>query len=398
MAPASGNRSRQREREDREKGSRSVISVEESMSRKFRQNDMRSKIIHSHHTQHDLEDRDHLREDIERRAQKAILGENYAQKKLYSTENDMEIKNSEGRNSEHALHESQRDLESQRRQLQQASQWADHSHRERISLCPELERKNRLHQESYARSCQEIEEWKRRCYKEENEVIQQTFDEYSTQHGREWRTVSLLRDQVGNLQQQLDFLKDEKEFHDPDPSSSSSRSHVPHQPLVTSSTRRKPSHESGVLRNAREDMSFPGGVFACQPARRQNLDEIRNNSTKLATSSRMNRRDGIETSESGEPLQAIPMPCFQGRARVESRDSGDCPMSVTKNHAARIGKFSHSGMTNYPGFSTPEMNFGKFLDHTEFQSWRVNFRTDVCSRAKNPSLASDQRNRNSQIN
>ena len=121
--------------------------------------------------------------------------------------------------------------------MQQASRCADHAHRERISLCSELERKNRLHQESYARSCQEIEELKRRCYEEENEVIQHKLDEYSTQHGREWRTVSLLRDQVGKLQQQLDFLKDEKEFHDPDSWSSSSRSHVPH----------------------------PGGVFACQP-------------------------------------------------------------------------------------------------------------------------------------
>ena len=30
---------------------------------------------------------------------------------------------------------------------------------------------------------------------------------------------------------------------------------------------------------------------------------------------------------------------------------------------------------------------GKFPDHTEFQSWIVNFRTEVCSRAKNHTLA-----------
>ena len=52
----------------------------------------------------------------------------------------------------------------------------------------------------------------------------------------------------------------------------------------------------------------------------------------------MNRRDGIAKSGSGEPLQAIPiLPCLQGRARVESRDSGDRPMSMTHYHAAGMG-------------------------------------------------------------
>ena len=30
---------------------------------------------------------------------------------------------------------------------------------------------------------------------------------------------------------------------------------------------------------------------------------------------------------------------------------------------------------------------GRFPDHSEFQSWIVNFRTEVCSKAKNPTLA-----------
>ena len=65
------------------------------------------------------------------------------------------------------LIESQRVLESQRRQLLEANQWADQAQRERIHLCSELEMKNRLHQECYARSCQEIEELNRRCFEEE---------------------------------------------------------------------------------------------------------------------------------------------------------------------------------------------------------------------------------------
>ena len=76
----------------------------------------------------------------------------------------------ERRNSEYALIESQRELGSQRLQLSEANQWADQAQRERIHLCSELEMKNRLHRECYARSCQEIEELKRRCYQEENTV------------------------------------------------------------------------------------------------------------------------------------------------------------------------------------------------------------------------------------
>ena len=78
-------------------------------------------------------------------------------------------------------------------------------------------------------------------------------------------------------------------FHDPASSSSSGRSHVPQQPLITSSSRTKPSRESWLLRNTWEDMSIPGSVFACQPVR-QNPDELYNDSGTLATSSRMNRQ------------------------------------------------------------------------------------------------------------
>ena len=33
------------------------------------------------------------------------------------------------------------------------------------------------------------------------------------------------------------------------------------------------------------------------------------------------------------------------------------------------------------------MHLGEFPDHAEFQSWVVNFRTEVCSKAKNPTRA-----------
>ena len=160
---------RQREREDTE-NSGSVISVDESISRKSRRNitnDARSKISHSRLTQHELssDERD-VREHFERRARQTKKKVKFQlRRKLYSTQYDMEIKDLERKNSEYALFESQRELESQRQHLRQASQWADHAQREK-NLLGELERKNRLHHECHARSCQEIEELKRRCYKQ----------------------------------------------------------------------------------------------------------------------------------------------------------------------------------------------------------------------------------------
>ena len=167
---------RQREREEREG---SVISVAESMSRNSRRNGTGSHSLQTHREFYS-DERD-LREHLERRAQQAILGENSVQRKLHLNEYNMEIQKLERRNSENALIESRRELESQRVQLLEANQWADQAQRERMHLCSELEMKNHLHQECYARSCQENEELKKRCYKEENEVTQQKLNEPSTQ-------------------------------------------------------------------------------------------------------------------------------------------------------------------------------------------------------------------------
>ena len=51
-----------------------------------------------------------------------------------------------------------------------------------------------------------------------------------------------------------------------------------------------------------------------------------------------------------------------------------------------MGTCTQSGMI-IPSYLSLEMHLGKFPDHTEFQSWIVNFRTEVCSKAKNPTRA-----------
>ena len=91
----------------------SVISVAESMSQKSRRNSIRSHSLQTHRDFYS-DERDH-REDLERRAQQAVLGEQAAERKFHLTEDDLEIQNLERRNSEYALIESRRELD----------QWAD---------------------------------------------------------------------------------------------------------------------------------------------------------------------------------------------------------------------------------------------------------------------------------
>ena len=114
----------------------------------------------------------------------------------------------------------QRELESQRHQLRQASQWADQAQRERISLCGELELKIRLSQENYTRCRQEFQELRRRCNREER-LTQHRLEELSVQQRRDPDTVSRLLTQIRELQDKIDFLSDAREFHDPESGSNS---------------------------------------------------------------------------------------------------------------------------------------------------------------------------------
>ena len=54
------------------------------------------------------------------------------------------------------------------------------------------------------------------------------------------------------------------------------------------------------------------------------------------------------------------------------------------NHTG--GTYSHSGIIDYPRFPISELHLGKFPDSMEFQSWKVNFMTEVCSKTVDPHL------------
>ena len=173
--------------------------------------------------------------------------------------------------------------------------------------------KNRLHQECYARSCQEIEELKRRCCEEGNEVTRPKMNEYSLQHDQESRTVSLLRDQVRKSQERLEFSEYANIFQDPDSPSSSGSAHVSHQALVTSSSR-KTSRETRMQRNRRGNKSVLRNVLIVN-LHNECLRSYIMIQDIWETPPGIQRREGIEKSGSEEPLQSTLLLCFSVRAR-----------------------------------------------------------------------------------
>ena len=96
------------------------------------------------------------------------------------------------RNSDVALCEIHLEFESQRLQLQQANQWADQAQGDKISLCGELEMRNRLFRENQAKDCQEIEELRRICCEETDRAKQARIDELSMHQEVNFTTESIV--------------------------------------------------------------------------------------------------------------------------------------------------------------------------------------------------------------
>ena len=181
-----------------------------------------------------MRDRENLHKILEREAESSIQGENEAQKNYQRLKLMWKLERWEQRSSEIALHESYRELETQRLQLLQANIW-DNAQSERVSLCGELGMRNKLFQESHTKDCQEIEELRRRCCEESDRARQAKLDELSMMQQRDPQTVSQLLAQTRESQDEANSLSDAREFHDPETAGSSGASHVSSPPLTNPS-------------------------------------------------------------------------------------------------------------------------------------------------------------------
>ena len=98
-----------------------------------------------------MSDRQNLHEFLARKDESAVQGEIAAQKRLSEADSDLEIRRWDQKNSEIALYESHRELESRRLQQHQADQWADQAQKEKLLVATTvssrekgLERRNEM--------------------------------------------------------------------------------------------------------------------------------------------------------------------------------------------------------------------------------------------------------------
>ena len=103
----------------------SKASVEGTLSRGKRDRDLESVQTQS--------ERRNLHVYLEQKDEMAVQGECAARRRLSEAEAGMDIRNWEQRNSDIALYETNRELESERLERCQANQWADQAQRERLT-------------------------------------------------------------------------------------------------------------------------------------------------------------------------------------------------------------------------------------------------------------------------
>ena len=144
------------------------------------------------------------------------------------------------------------------------------------------------------------------------------MDKLSKQQERGPNTVGQLLTLIKELQDKVNSLSDARDFHDPDTASSSGASHVPNKPFVISSSKRKLSCDSGLLRDTRNGVGIiQGNLFEDPLAREGHPTRFFENSRNLASSSRRLGNDSTgnvmerEQEVRQEPLHSsIPLPCF----------------------------------------------------------------------------------------
>ena len=281
---------------------------------------------------------------LEQKAELAVQGGCAAQKRLSQPGAEMDTRNWEQRNDDIALCETNWELESQRLELYQANQWADQAQREKMNLCEELEMRNRLFQECRARNCQEVKD----------------LTKYLCNRG------------------------------DSETASSSGASHGPSQPLNILSPREMLSRDSGLPLDTRNFFWVLQETFLKAYLLEKDHPELSSRIQRiwhhfLATGNFMEHGRGVRRDPQSS---SIPTPRFnQG---IETLN----PLCHTG------GTYSQDGVMDYPKYPISELHLGKFPDPFELQSWKVNFKTEVCANSVFPSnhCAPDQRSRDSKTN
>ena len=186
------------------------------------------------------------------------------------------------------------------------------------------------------------------------------------QQERNPTTVGQLLTQIQDLQNKVNSLADATEFYDTKTASRSGASHVPSQPLIFPSPRGMLSRDSGLPHDARNTMGTSGNVFDSPPAREGPSSALLENSRNLASSS-----CGLGPGNTGNRME-------HGRGVRQEPQSSSIP---TPRFNQGIANGTHKVI-----LEKTYLHLGKFADSLEFKSWKINFKTEVCSKSAVPQL------------
>ena len=238
--------------------------------------------------------------------------------------------------------------------------------------------RNRVFRENQAKDCEKIEELRRIWCEETDRARQASIDELSMHPERNPTTVNQLLTQIQDVQNKVNSLSDAREFYDPEAARSSGATHVPGQPSTIPSPRTMPCRDSGLKHDTRNIIGTSRNVFERLPNREGRTSTLFNNSKNLASSSQELRPDTTEdTKRSESEMRREPQ---NWSILVPRFHSGGGLLNYT------CGTYSHSGMIHNPRFPISELHLGQFADSVEFQSWKVNFKNEVCSKSADPHL------------
>ena len=165
------------------------------------------------------------------------------------------------------------------------------------------------------------------------------------------------------------LLLDARDVYDPETASSSGASHVPSQPLKIPSPGEMCSCDSGLPLDARNTMGTSGNVFekACL---------LEKDHPQLSS-----RIHGIWHHLLADGHQEILWNMEEERDEIrrvlQYQHHALIKVLEPLHHAG--GTYSQNGVMDYPRCPISELYLGKCLDSLEFQSWKVNFKTEVCA-------------------
>ena len=203
-----------------------------------------------------------------------------------------------------ALNDVNQEFDSQRRQVQQTNQWADHAQGGKISLYGELEMRNRLFREHQAKDCQEIEELRRICCEEKKKT---------SNTSKNWRILYASRE----------------ESHDCESTICSNSGFTEQSKFLVRCERILRSWIMEQLWSVPRSTGTSGNVFERPPAREGLTSAFFNKSNNLASSSQDLRPEITGTTKRPESEMrrepwntSIPLPHFQSGGGMLNHTGG----------------------------------------------------------------------------